>query len=655
MNRVSPQDIALPAAAEMPRPDDVLWAFYDLEVSPTGYDFATFLALAALAARRRGSTAFHVVIVPALDAAEAPAASEPLNEEQRRNRVDQLLVPLTELMPDCTGVSVCATRQEAEGFWRHQQTCLFPDGYAPARPVADAFQWAYIVAALSCGETLPSWRATGQARQEVDAWLAPRVNGRHVITITLREASYFSSQNSTLDAWTEFLRSLDPAVYFPVILRDTEKASDPLPPPLVGFASFGPASLDVRLRAALYERAALNMMSANGPMQLLWLNPELASLVFIPIAFDNPRGCPVPLRSMGFEPGPHPWPSGPRHRLIWKRDSAANLSAGFASLAPELLSPTKNNLPLKESSFLTARRLRTTGRNAAARIYAHLAAGEPAAATAGLSLTAIEASSSKDDRNPWRHWWHEWLAGLQSGTANSDDIEALAEIGEWCRRYFRPGRAEALFRRILTCMPEHTDALYQLGLLQLERGRLAEALEPLRIAAAATPYLAHTHYAYGEALIATGNRSAALAEFAIAAQNDPSHVLARLHLAAWGEPVPPATRSLDGNGVPLILICADEGGYACYFGGNRFFAVPGLRNNARLQRRGDRIQRLEQHPTYAAWFWLRRFLPPHLGEKIEMALRRTPLGQPFYRKNYIAGVQSAETFPALRATIARAA
>jgi tetratricopeptide (TPR) repeat protein len=648
MDRVSPQIAASPIATAASQPDAALWAFYDLAVSPTGYDFATFLALAALAMRRGGYRGFHAVIVPPTGTAEPSSASEPITEAQRRSRVGRLLVPLTELMADCIGVSVCATRQEADELWRCHNTNQFPDRYAPSRPVADAFQWAYIVAALACGEALPGWRATDRARREVDDWLEARAGDRDIVTITLREASYFSDQNSDVDAWADLIRGLDPALYFPVILRDTEKASDPLPPPLASFASFADAALDVRLRAALYERAALNMMSANGPMQLLWLNPALASLVFIPIAFDNPRGCPVPLRSMGFELGPQPSELGPRHRIIWDHASPANLEAGLSSMANTLTHQT-------ESPFVTSRRLRSTGRNAAAQIYSHLAAHriEKAAAIAGLSLTAIDAPGDDRDRGRWQRWCDEWRAGLQSSRADGDDIEALAEIGEWCRRRFRPDRASALFERVLDRMPQHAHALHELGLLQRERGALAEALESLGNASSLTPYLAQTHYDYGEALVATGRGEEALAEFAVAAQNDPSHVLARLHLEAWARPVPTATRILDGNSVPLILLSADEGGYACYFGGSRFFAVPGPYGGALLQRRGDRIVWLEPRLTYAGWSWLRRFLPPHLGEKIEVALRRTPLGEPFYRKQYVSGVLGAETFPTLRATIAR--
>jgi tetratricopeptide (TPR) repeat protein len=309
-----------------------------------------------------------------------------------------------------------------------------------------------------------------------------------------------------------------------------------------------------------------------------------------------------------------------------------------------------------EAPFVTARRLRSTGRNAAAQIYGHLATHgiEKAGAIAGLSLTAIDAPGDDRDRGRWQRWRDEWRAGLQSGRADGDDIEALAEIGEWCRRRFRPDRAEALFERVLDCMPQHAHALHELGLLQRERSASADALESLGKASSLTPHLAQTHYDYGEALVAAGRGEEALAEFAVAAQNDPSHVLARLHLEAWARPVPTATRILDGNNVPLILLAADEGGYACYFGGGRFWAVPGAADAALLQRRGDRILRLEPRLTYAGWSWLRKFLPPHLGEMIEVALHRTPLGQPFYRKRYVTRVMSAETFPALRATIAGA-
>ena len=73
--------------------------------------------------------------------------------------------------------------------------------------------------------------------------------------------AHLSGDASLLSA---FARGLDSNVYCPVIIRDTEEASKSPPRALEGLLTCPEASLDAGVRAALYERAALNMVSANG-------------------------------------------------------------------------------------------------------------------------------------------------------------------------------------------------------------------------------------------------------------------------------------------------------------------------------------------------------------------------------------------------------
>ncbi|HYB10419.1 MAG TPA: hypothetical protein VEJ16_12170, partial [Alphaproteobacteria bacterium] len=452
--------------------DTLLWAFYDLNVSPTGYDFATFLALAEMARRRGGHSAFHVVIVPAEGDGfwdrESYAASD------KSTRLRRLLIPLAGLMRHCNGVTLASGRANAKAIRSSTHGRLFPSGYSVDRPVDDAYQWAHIMAALACGESLPGWRVPVQAHAVVSRWLDQHVGGRRPIVLTLREASYFSEQNSDVASWARFARGLDPDRYCPIVLRDTERVSENPPLELDGLLTFDAASLDVDLRAALYERAYLNMMSANGPMQLVWLNPKCRSIVVKLLNLASARSCPTPIRAMGFEPGRQPSGFPETHRIVWESDSPEALKAAFADMVRriEQAGPGPSPPVNEESPFATARRLRQTGRAAAVSIYEHLLTSgrNRGAAAAGLMLANVQVPARLWRLSAGRYWRLRREAVRALGSALPQDSESLIELAQWCAVERRSNDAAMLCRRVLSLAPEHPHAHWLLGQMALEAG-----------------------------------------------------------------------------------------------------------------------------------------------------------------------------------------
>src|SRR5215510_1345669 len=93
-----------------------LIAFYDLSVAPTSFDFATFLTRVEWRRRELGAKRFRVVIVPA--SGNGFWDREPFSVDAKRARLECLLLPLGELFPECYGVDVCASREEAEALAR---------------------------------------------------------------------------------------------------------------------------------------------------------------------------------------------------------------------------------------------------------------------------------------------------------------------------------------------------------------------------------------------------------------------------------------------------------------------------------------------------------------------------------------------------------
>ena len=511
-----------------------LVAFYDLAVAPTSFDFATFLTRVEWRRRELGAKRFRVAIVPA--SGTGFWDREPFGVEAKRSRLQCLLLPLGELFPECSGVDVCASRDEAEALTRDRSAPHFPDGYTTSAPVPDTFQWAHIVAARVCGDELPGWSAPASSRREASDWLAAQGATGRVVSITLREASYYTENNSRVSDWGRFARTLSRSGFFPVIVRDSERADEPPPLDLRGIPIYREAALDVRVRAALYARSWLNLTVATGPMMLMWLDPHCHSVVWKLLNPDNFRSTPTPLRSMGIEVGAQVPGLAVSHRLFWREDSREALEAGFdAALAR--LSAGDELKPEQEPALVTAQRLRDTARlEPACRIYRHLEQLDPG------DPFPLYGRCLAELRFPDRPRWQRALRGAalfvrartRTRRLANATLPELLELALCHERFGFAAGAERVYRRVLEADSEQPLALQRLGVRALRRGRTRVAVELLQRAVERDPYRPECHWHLGRALREAGDRAAACESFAQAALYDPSHAEAARALAELG-------------------------------------------------------------------------------------------------------------------------
>jgi tetratricopeptide (TPR) repeat protein len=516
------------------REDRDLVAFYDLSVAPTSFDFATFLTRVEWRRRELGAKRFRVAIVPADGSGFWDR--EPFSVEAKRSRLQCLLMPLGELFPHCGGVDVCASRDEAEALARDRRTLHFPDGYTPRAPLPDTFQWAHVVAARICGDELPGWSAPAAARREASDWLAAQGAVGRVVSITLREATYHTENNSRVTEWGRFARTLSRSGFFPVIVRDSERADEPPPIDLRGIPIYREAALDVRVRAALYARSWLNLSVATGPMMLMWLDPRCHSVVWKLLNPDNFRSTPTPIRSMGIEVGGQVPGISPSHRLFWREDSREALEAGFdAALAR--LSGDDELKPEQEPALVTAQRLRDTARlEPACRIYRHLEQLDPG------DPFPLYGRCLAELRRPERPRWERALRGAslfvraraRARRLANASVHELLELALCHERFAFHAVAERAYRRALEVDPQQPLALQRLGVSALRRGRTGAAVELLQRAVERDPYRPECHWHLGRALRESGDRAGACEHFAQAALYDPSHTQAASALAELG-------------------------------------------------------------------------------------------------------------------------
>jgi len=322
---------------------DVLYAFYDLEVSAPTFDIVAFLALAEIERKKIGCDSLHTVIVPGSNKGfhrkyiEEYLQFGTLNSAVDRLswRVRNLLVPCCWLIPSCRKVTVCASREEAQAFQSSLVRHIFPKGYTVRFP-KKYYSFDLMLAAASQGAPLSPVRATPQALRYVSDWIQSNTNGRKAVTITLRECMCRRDRNSNLKAWGQFARGLDHDIYCPVIVRDIEAVFRPLPAELEGLTIFSEPCWNIELRAALYELSYLNLFVINGPLALCQYNRRTRYLVFKIITPSCSETTEQYIRSSGLEPGSQLKYATAFQKWIWEDDKLEVIQEAFKEMCDKI-------------------------------------------------------------------------------------------------------------------------------------------------------------------------------------------------------------------------------------------------------------------------------------------------------------------------------
>jgi hypothetical protein len=325
-------------AAELPRNGSILYAFYDLAVAPVTFDFLWFLAGAELARRRAGLNGVHVAIVPGTHGGlrrESPEYEARVDAAARRARIQTILLPACALLPSLSGVTLAASRDQAERLAVEAAGAVFPYRYEPALPNYPGPQEP-LQAAREEDASIGVLRATEQDLQAVDRLLAARGCTGRIVTITLRSYGYTPERNSNLTAWAAFARSLDPARFSVVFVPDQERCMEPAPEALRGFLVLPEAALVLGLRMALHERAYLNLGVNNGPMGLCWLNERTRYITFKILSDAAPNPSADYMKFLGFEIGRSLPFATPWQRWVWEEDELPIIEQAFGEMVERL-------------------------------------------------------------------------------------------------------------------------------------------------------------------------------------------------------------------------------------------------------------------------------------------------------------------------------
>lgn len=315
----------------LPAADDgqTLAAVYDLRRNPISFDFAMFLMAAEIERVRLGLRRIQLVFAPAdhnLPYYLPPGYGQVIDDDSRRWRFCNILLPMQDFLPSIADHMVCADRVQAYQLAKAHGH-VFP-GPVENVEVPIHLNYQQVNTMLRPDFDGHKLQASRQGLRYADQWLKERAKGRKLVTITLRQYGFLAQRNSDARAWIDFALSLDPSDYFVVLIPDTDAALEPTAPPPEGLTLFPEAAFNLGLRMALYERAWLNLATAGGPMMILLLS-NCRFLIMRILVEGSFLSTPQHVHALGFKVGEQPAYLAPTQYLVWESDSSDVIQREF--------------------------------------------------------------------------------------------------------------------------------------------------------------------------------------------------------------------------------------------------------------------------------------------------------------------------------------
>jgi hypothetical protein len=311
---------------------------YDLSVAPITFDFASYLAAAEVERRLRGLDGINVIFILGTHQGareELPDYEAAVDATARLSRFRNILVPMLAFLPSVRSYAVCGDREQAAALIVNDSAAIYPTDYRlflPRHPTKRVIHER----ARAGVPIWPMFRTTDSGRRFVAAFLEREARGRRPVVISLRNYGFSPERNSRNEDWIGFADQLDPALYAPIFVHDTETAMRSPPADFGRHICCQAATWNLEIRMALYEAAWLNMALMHGPMELCWYNERARYVLFI--ATDTAHvNTHAALIENGHRIGTDLDFAKPDQRIVWQRDDLDVLRRSFSDMESILL------------------------------------------------------------------------------------------------------------------------------------------------------------------------------------------------------------------------------------------------------------------------------------------------------------------------------
>ena len=337
-----------PTSTETFRREDVLYAFYDFSICPPGFDYLFFLYLAEIERINVGCRNLHPVLVPEVADMLVPNCSEfclpgmgsrPMPDDRRNWWKKNIIYPSNWLLESCDQLTICNSREEAQGIIGIFAKHIFPTGYKTTHPIS-AYTHAQLISAVKENSALPSFSSSPFSLNYIEYWIKDHyLNPQKLVTLTLRE-SIGESKNSNIKEWVKLADELRVLKFTPILIRDTSASLSADTRVFKDHIIFREAPWNLEIRMALYESCYLNLFTGNGPAWLCLMNRKSACLMFSKtgegdVSFKNQ------MRSAGLSEN-EAYPSfGDNKKISFSDDTFEFMLEEFLSLHKQLQSNCK--------------------------------------------------------------------------------------------------------------------------------------------------------------------------------------------------------------------------------------------------------------------------------------------------------------------------
>ncbi len=325
----NPIDVPMPVMIEHGETDKVLYAVYDLNTYPGSFEIIEFMVLAEMERMKRSLDAIHLVVVPKpaylmlnWDGKNAANGFHGDQVELVAWRIRQILLPCATLMPSCTSTTVCASRSEAAVLFSSQtQLSLFPLEYQVDTSSNMLTYTPSYFRSLEKVSQIPSLRASSRAMGFVSDWIEQKqLQGKKIISITLREFPDYPLRNSSIAEWIQFAESLDPQMFHPIFIRDTYNSFKSAIPGIPDNSIFNEVCWNMELRMALYEQSYVNLFVSSGPATLCMYNDNTSYVTFKMIVEAYNVTSETSYERIGFPVGAQIPGATPFRRVVWSSE-----------------------------------------------------------------------------------------------------------------------------------------------------------------------------------------------------------------------------------------------------------------------------------------------------------------------------------------------
>lgn len=239
----------------------VLTAFYDLAVGPVSFDFVVFSLKAELQRRINGRDKLHIVIVPFERGVGGMFRDKTAlyDEPEMRWRLWNICIPAAQLLG--ASVTLATSWAQAKQLARDGAAAgVWPPEWDRQTLKDRRHLVGDLITAARGGREIPMLQASAHARRKVKQAFSK--TGKPVVTVTLRN-TYLRERNSDRAEWQRACRHIESRGFTAAILEDTSTALS---------QGFGYGELNLDIRMACYQEAALNLQANNGAASLCWFS-----------------------------------------------------------------------------------------------------------------------------------------------------------------------------------------------------------------------------------------------------------------------------------------------------------------------------------------------------------------------------------------------